>query len=220
DFEKYPRPLEKDLELAKSRGADVVFHPSVEEIYPEHFQTLIEVTELSKPLCGLYRLGHFRGVATVVLKLFNIVQPDVALFGEKDYQQLQIIRRMAKDLHLDVEIIGVPTVRVSGGLAMSSRNQYLSSEELKSAIALSKALNKAQELVDEGMIDAIQIIEILREMIEQERECKVQYISICHPETLERMTRVREKALIAMSVFCGETRLIDNRIIKPNEKTI
>jgi len=176
DFKEYPRDLERDFSLLEKEGVDVVFCPSQEEMYPPEFQTYVEVTELSKPLCGAYRPGHFRGVATVVLKLFNIVKPHIAIFGEKDYQQLQVIKRMVKDLNLDIEIIGHPIVREKDGLAMSSRNVYLSPEERNSALSLFKALNLAEKLIKQGENKVSNLQEKLKNFIESHPFTKVQYI--------------------------------------------
>jgi pantoate--beta-alanine ligase len=215
DYQRYPRDLERDKALLENEGVDVLFSPRVEEMYPPGFQTYVEVKELSSGLCGRYRPGHFVGVATVVLKLFNIVQPDIAVFGEKDYQQLKIIQRMVQDLNLDVKIIPHPTVREEDGLAMSSRNTYLSPEERKSAIALYKALNLAEELINQGERKVATLREKLKEFIESYPYTKVQYIEFVHPETLKEVERVDEPTLLALAVFVGEARLIDNKIIVP-----
>jgi len=215
DYQSYPRDLERDKALLENEGVDVLFSPRVEEMYPPGFQTYVEVKELSSGLCGRYRPGHFVGVATVVLKLFNIVQPDIAVFGEKDYQQLKVIQRMVQDLNLDVKIIPHPTVREEDGLAMSSRNTYLSPEERKSAIALYKALNLAEELVNQGERRVATLREKLKEFIESFPYTKVQYIEFVHLETLKEVERVDEPTLLALAVFVGEARLIDNKIIVP-----
>jgi len=215
DYQRYPRDLERDKALLEKEGVDVLFSPKVEEMYPPGFQTYVEVKELSSGLCGKYRPGHFVGVATVVLKLFNIVQPDIAVFGEKDYQQLKVIQRMVQDLNLDVKIIPHPTVREADGLAMSSRNTYLSPEERKSAIALYKALNLAEELINQGERRVATLKEKLKEFIESFPYTKVQYIEFVHPETLKEVERVDEPTLLALAVFVGKARLIDNKIIVP-----
>ena len=215
DYQRYPRDLERDKALLEKEGVDVLFSPKVEEMYPPGFQTYVEVKELSSGLCGKYRPGHFVGVATVVLKLFNIVQPDIAVFGEKDYQQLKVIQRMVQDLNLDVKIIPHPTVREADGLAMSSRNTYLSPEERKSAIALYKALNLAEELINQGERRVATLREKLKEFIESFPYTKVQYIEFVHPETLKEVERVDEPTLLALAVFVGKARLIDNKIIVP-----
>jgi pantoate--beta-alanine ligase len=215
DYQRYPRDLERDKALLEKEGVDVLFVPKVQEMYPPGFQTYVEVKELSSGLCGRYRTGHFVGVATVVLKLFNIVQPDIAVFGEKDYQQLKVIQRMVQDLNLDVKIISHPTVREEDGLAMSSRNTYLSPEERKSAIALYKALNLAEELINQGERRVATLKEKLKEFIESFPYTKVQYIEFVHPETLKEVERVDEPTLLALAVFVGKARLIDNKIIVP-----
>ena len=215
DYQRYPRDLERDKALLEKEGVDVLFSPKAQEMYPPGFQTYVEVKELSSGLCGRYRAGHFIGVATVVLKLFNIVQPDIAAFGEKDYQQLKVIQRMVQDLNLDVKIISHPTVREEDGLAMSSRNTYLSPEERKSAIALYKALNLAEELINQGERRVATLKEKLKEFIESYPYTKFQYIEFVHPETLKEVERVDEPTLLALAVFVGKARLIDNKIIVP-----
>jgi pantoate--beta-alanine ligase len=215
DYQRYPRDLERDKALLEKEGVDVLFSPKAQEMYPPGFQTYVEVKELSSGLCGRYRPGHFIGVATVVLKLFNILQPDIAVFGEKDYQQLKVIQRMVQDLNLDVKIIPHPTVREEDGLAMSSRNTYLSPEERKSAIALYKALNLAEELINQGERRVATLKEKLKEFIESYPYTKVQYIEFVHPETLKEVERVDEPTLLALAVFVGKARLIDNKIIVP-----
>jgi len=215
DYQRYPRDLERDKALLEKEGVDVLFVPKAQEMYPPGFQTYVEVKELSSGLCGRYRAGHFVGVATVVLKLFNILQPDIAVFGEKDYQQLKVIQRMVQDLNLDVKIIPHPTVREEDGLAMSSRNTYLSPEERKSAIALYKALNLAEELINQGERRVATLKEKLKEFIESYPYTKVQYIEFVHPETLKEVERVDEPTLLALAVFVGKARLIDNKIIVP-----
>jgi len=215
DYQRYPRDLERDKALLEKEGVDVLFSPKAQEMYPPGFQTYVEVKELSSGLCGRYRAGHFVGVATVVLKLFNILQPDIAVFGEKDYQQLKVIQRMVQDLNLDVKIISHPTVREEDGLAMSSRNTYLSPEERKSAIALYKALNLAEELINQGERKVATLKEKLKEFIESYPYTKVQYIEFVHPETLKEVERVDEPTLLALAVFVGKARLIDNKIIVP-----
>jgi pantothenate synthetase (EC 6.3.2.1) len=215
DYQRYPRDLERDKALLEKEGVDVLFVPKAQEMYPPGFQTYVKVKELSSGLCGRYRSGHFVGVATVVLKLFNIVQPDIAVFGEKDYQQLKVIQRMVQDLNLDVKIIPHPTVREEDGLAMSSRNTYLSPEERRSAIALYKALNLAEELINQGERRVATLKEKLKEFIESYPYTKVQYIEFVHPETLKEVERVDESTLLALAVFVGKARLIDNKIIIP-----
>lgn len=214
DFAVYPRDLERDLRLLKPLGVDYVFHPSAEEMYPQGFQTYVEVTELTKGLCGAYRPGHFRGVTTVVLKLFNIVKPHFAVFGEKDYQQLKVIERMVRDLNLDVQIISHPTVRDHNGLALSSRNTYLSDGERRSAISLYQSLKYAERLILGGERDPERVKNLIRDYIERFPNNRVQYVEIVDPETLEPVEKIDRDVLIALAVFVGKTRLIDNRVVR------
>ncbi|MGC9017027.1 MAG: pantoate--beta-alanine ligase [Caldimicrobium sp.] len=215
DYNIYPRDLERDLALLEKERVDVVFIPDEEEMYPPDFQTYVEVTKLTQGLCGAYRPGHFRGVTTVVLKLFNIVKPDLAIFGEKDYQQLRVIQQMVKDLNLDVEIIPHPIVREESGLAMSSRNTYLSEEERHSAVALYQSLKMAERVIFEGERDAERVRTLIKDYLEKFPHNKVQYVEIVDPKTLERVSEINGPVLIALAVFVGKTRLIDNRLIKP-----
>ena len=215
DYQRYPRDLKRDKDLLEKEGIDILFVPRTEEMYPQGFQTYVEVKELSSGLCGRFRPGHFVGVATVVLKLFNIVQPDIAVFGEKDYQQLKVIQRMVQDLNLDVKIIPHPTVREKDGLAMSSRNTYLSPEERNSAVSLYLALNLAEKLINQGERRVAILKEKLKEFIESYPYAKVQYVEFVHPETLKEVERVDEPTLLALAVYVGKARLIDNRLINP-----
>jgi pantoate--beta-alanine ligase len=215
DFASYPRDFERDRELLNDTGIDVLFHPAVEEIYPEGFDTRIEIRALSRPLCGAVRLGHFSGVATVVAKLFYIVRPQVALFGCKDYQQLQIIRRLVRDLNFDIEVVGHPTVREGDGLAMSSRNAYLNPEERKAALCLYRSLRHAEEMVRHGERCGAAIVEAARGEIAREPLARVEYATLCDPESLREVERVEETALLALAVRIGKARLIDNIILKP-----
>ncbi|MBI2231778.1 MAG: pantoate--beta-alanine ligase [Deltaproteobacteria bacterium] len=215
DFASYPRDFERDRELLNDTGTDVLFHPAVEEIYPEGFETRIEIGELSKPLCGAVRPGHFSGVATVVATLFNIVRPHVAIFGCKDYQQLQIIRRLVRDLNFDIEVIGHPTVREGDGLAMSSRNAYLNPEERKAALCLYRSLRHAEEMVRRGERCGAAIVDAVRGEIAREPLARVEYATLCDSESLREVERVEEIALLALAVRIGKARLIDNIILKP-----
>jgi pantoate--beta-alanine ligase len=210
DFSKYPRDMEGDLKKAESVGTDVVFTPPVSEMYPEGSQTTVKVKNLPEHLCGLSRPGHFEGVATVVTKLFNITMPHVAIFGQKDFQQLAVIRRMAADLNMDLEIIGVPTVREPDGLAMSSRNKYLNPEERKSALCLKKSIDMALAMIKAGERDTEKIKASARDLILSHSFTEIDYISICDPLTLDEINTVKEKALLALAVRVGKTRLIDN----------
>ncbi|MBI2486958.1 MAG: pantoate--beta-alanine ligase [Deltaproteobacteria bacterium] len=210
DLNKYPRNLDGDLEKIKDLGVDVVFNPITEEIYPEGFQTYVEVKVLQEYLCGLFRPEHFKGVATVVLKLFNIVKPHVALFGEKDYQQLKIIQRMVKDLNLEVEIKGFLIVRDKNGLALSSRNSYLSSDEMERAFSVSKALSEIKKEFDKGIRDTKTIIEAGGKTLREVGITNIDYLEICDPETLKRKELAEDGDLVAVGVRLGGARLIDN----------
>ena len=215
DFREYPRDLERDLALLEKEKVDAVFIPETEEMYPPDFQTYVEVTKLTTGLCGAFRPGHFKGVTTVVLKLFNIVNPDIAIFGEKDYQQLQVIKQMIKDLNLDIEIVAHPTVREKNGLAMSSRNIYLSSAERESATSLYKALLLAQKLIKEGERDSQKIKEEMEKFIHSFPFTKVQYIEFVDPQTLDPIYNINKPVLCALAVYVGKARLIDNMLITP-----
>ncbi len=214
DLNQYPRDLERDKALAQKEGVDVLFVPKQEEMYPSGFQTFVEVTELTQHLCGLSRPGHFRGVTTVVTKLFNIVKPHIAIFGLKDYQQYLVIKRMVEDLNFDIEIIGYPTVREADGLAMSSRNEYLSPEQRKSALSLSQGLKLAQALVNAGETNVQIIVNRVTNFIKQFPYTQIDYVKICDPETLEDLTEIKDKALLALAVKIGRARLIDNTILE------
>jgi pantoate--beta-alanine ligase len=215
DFESYPRDLERDLQLAEEVGVDVVFTPDNQELYLNEFQTYVELEKLPNHLCGLSRPVFFKGVATVVAKLFNIVKPHVAIFGEKDYQQLTVIRQMVQDLNFDIDIIGGPTVRESDGLAMSSRNNYLTAKQRPSALALYKSLLKATELVKNRVKNAEEIIQAATRLITAYPETGIDYISICDPKNLEDIKTIDQPALMALAVKVGKTRLIDNMILTP-----
>jgi len=210
DFHRYPRDLERDIRLAEEEGVHVLFAPSDAEMYPQGYQTYVEVTELTQGLCGARRPGHFRGVATVVAKLFHIVQPTRAYFGEKDYQQLRVVERMVRDLNLGVEIVPMPIVRESDGLAMSSRNVYLSPEERRAATVLYRAWKAAQEWVAQGERDAPRLREKVVRFIEAEPLARVDYVEIVDPLTLEPLERLEGEARLMLAAFVGSTRLIDN----------
>ena len=214
DFKQYPRDWERDAELCESGGADVIFAPAAEEMYPDGFQTVVSVPHLSENLCGISRPTHFQGVATVVAKLFNCTKPHVALFGEKDFQQLAIIKRMVRDLDFDIQIIGVPTVREADGLAMSSRNTYLSTQERTSALSLSKALLTAQELFRSGERNALVLIDTARAIITREEAAAIDYIKVCDIETLKDVNTISNSAVLALAVKIGKARLIDNVVLK------
>lgn len=214
DFERYPRDIQRDLELSNSVGVDLVFMPEVKEMYPEPIKTWVTVEDLTNNLCGKSRPGHFKGVATVVTKLFNIIQPDIAVFGQKDYQQVQVIKRMVRDLDIPVKIIMAPIVREKDGLAMSSRNTYLSKEERKSAICLFKALNLAKELIKEkGIKKTKELKDQLEKFIHSFPFTKIDYIFIGDPEELTETSSITLPTLVALAVYVGTTRLIDNEVI-------
>jgi pantoate--beta-alanine ligase len=215
DLSTYPCDPEADALKCRSVGVDVLFMPSAHEMYGPNYQTYVEVGSLSDPLCGASRPGHFRGVATVVLKLFNIVLPTAAYFGMKDYQQIQVIRKMASDLNLDVRIAASPTVREADGLAMSSRNSYLSAEERSQAICLNQALIAARELFKTGETRAQLYVDLIGERIGREPDAQPDYISIVHPETLQDLDLVEGQALAVLAVRIGKTRLIDNMLLGP-----
>jgi pantoate--beta-alanine ligase len=215
DFAAYPRDFERDRGLLEREHADILFHPSVREIYPEGYQTHVDVDKLGVLLCGAHRPGHFQGVATVVAKLFNIVRPHVAIFGEKDYQQLQLVRRLTRDLNFDIEIVGHPIVREADGLAMSSRNIYLSPEERQAALCLSRSLSRAACMVQRGETRGQVITDAVRAGIEKEPLARMEYVSLCDSATLEPVEEIEESALLALAVRIGKTRLIDNQILKP-----
>lgn len=213
DYEKYPRDVESDKEKLEALAVDYLFLPDVNSLYPEGYSTYIVVEELSDKLCGKFRPGHFRGVATVVCKLFNIVKPLRAYFGQKDYQQSLIIKRMVEDLNFDIEIIVCPTIRQQDGLAMSSRNLYLNEEEKKAATVIYKALQEAEKLLKEGVMPLdvkIKIHEILKHPLIRE----IQYAGIYDPITLEEVKDKQNKYLIAVALKIGDTRLIDNLIVE------
>jgi pantoate--beta-alanine ligase len=210
DFKKYPRDLEKDSAYLEKGGVDFLFYPDAAEIYPPGYMTYVEVHGLQDRLCGKSRPGHFRGVATVVLKLFEIVGPDLAFFGAKDAQQVLIIEKMAADLDLDTEVVTCPIVREPDGLALSSRNAYLSSEERKAALVLSRSLRWAERTISAGECDAVRVIAGIRSLIEAEPLARVDYVEAVDPLDLDSVAEIRGDVLIALAVFVGSTRLIDN----------
>jgi pantoate--beta-alanine ligase len=215
DLAKYPRDFERDEVLCRQAGADIVFYPSAEDLYlPAHSVYVVEES-LSRGLCGATRPGHFRGVATVVAKLFNIVRPDVAVFGEKDGQQLRVIRRMTRDLNFPVEIVPGPTVREPDGLAMSSRNAYLSPGERRQALCLRRALDRAEQMARNGERDAGKIRAAMQQVVAEAPLAKVDYIEIVDDATLEPVPTLDRPALTALAVFIGRTRLIDNTVLNP-----
>jgi len=213
DFETYPRNLERDLELCAKENVDIVFTPKTGALYSDDYQSYVKLEHLPHHLCGLSRPVFFTGVATVVCKLFNIVRPHIAVFGEKDYQQLLIIRRMVKDLNFNTEIIGGPIVREKDGLAMSSRNAYLTPAQRPAALTLYRSLVQARKRVETGERDAARILKEVRDRISAQPETDIDYLSICDPETLIDVERIDRPALMALAVSVGKTRLIDNTIL-------
>jgi len=212
DFNSYPRDFDADRKLCEKAGADLIFVPTSEEMYPAQSATFIDMDKVSKELCGKSRPTHFKGVLTVVNMLFNITLPDRAYFGQKDAQQLAVIKRMAADLCLGVEIIGCPIVRESDGLAKSSRNVYLSPEERKAALVLNKALSEGLKLIQAGERDAKALLKFLHNIVKSEPLAKIDYIEIVNSETIEKADVLQGSILVAMAVFFGSTRLIDNFI--------
>ena len=211
DYDKYPRDLERDLKLLEGEGVNIVFAPPVEDMYPPSYSTFVEETKLSRLWEGEFRPGHFRGVCTVVTKLFNIVKPDRAYFGEKDYQQLKVIQKMVKDLNMDIEIIGCPIVREKDGLAMSSRNTYLTSEEREQATAIYKGFLLAEKLVKEGVKDARKVEEEIKKFLKGFPLIKeIDYVAIVNPETLEPVDEIKGGERILVAVRMPSARLIDN----------
>ena len=216
DFEAYPRDFGRDRALAEGVGVDVIFNPDNREMYPDGYQTYVEVLETTKNLCGVSRPHFFRGVATVCTKLFHSVKPHAAIFGKKDFQQYVTIRRMVRDLNLDIEIVGMEITREPDGLAMSSRNVYLSPEERKSALSLSRSLAVAGELYAQGERNAAVILEKVRGMISSAPHTQIDYAKICDAATIEDVDNIEGESVLALAVWVGKTRLIDNRVF--NEK--
>lgn len=215
DLETYPRDFDHDCALLESLGCDMVFHPEVSEMYPEGFATYVEIqSDMPKQLCGKTRPIHFRGVCTVVSKLFNIVTPDKAFFGQKDAQQLAIIRRMVRDLSMGIEIVGCPIVREADGLAKSSRNTYLSADERKAALVLSQSVFLGQKMAEEGETDADKIVAAMTAHIEAEPLARIDYVSAVDGVTMMPVHEIRGTVLVAMAVYIGKTRLIDNFIVE------
>jgi pantoate--beta-alanine ligase len=213
DLDRYPRDMKRDCLLAEACGVDIVFIPTTAEMYPQRFQTGVTVRDIALPLCGASRPGHFDGVSTVVAKLFNIVRPDVALFGKKDYQQLAVIRRMTEDLNLPVKIIGMPIVREADGVAMSSRNAYLSPLERQSALCLSRSIKRARELFAAGERSVATLTSETRALIEQESSAAIDYVEFRDGETLHELEVADDRTLLALAVKIGQTRLIDNTVL-------
>jgi pantoate--beta-alanine ligase len=215
DFDRYPRPMDDDRRLLAEAGVDALYVPTPEAMYPPGFQTHVDPGPLAEPMEGTFRPGHFRGVATVVTKLFLAVRPDVAVFGEKDFQQLAIIRRMATDMDFGIEVIGVPTVREPDGVAMSSRNRRLSDEERRAARCVPRALDAARDVLSSGARRSALIVAAVRQVVAAEPLARLEYAEICHPVSLERMDLVTEPAVLAVAVWVGQVRLIDNVALDP-----
>ena len=213
DYEAYPRNLDSDSKMASEVGVDVIFAPSARDMYPYGYATFVHVEGITEKMCGASRPGHFRGVTTVVAKLFNLVKPHKAYFGQKDAQQCAVIKRMSEDMNFDIEIIIMPTVREADGLAMSSRNKYLNPEERKSALILINSLSLAEKLIKSGEVSASTLYQEMLSLINNEPLAKIDYISIVDAETLEARETIKGKILIALAVYIGKTRLIDNVII-------
>ena len=214
DLNKYPRDFERDEALAEKEGVDILFFPDDSEMYPKGYQTYVFVGGITDVLCGTSRPAHFRGVTTICTKLFHIIKPHFAVFGQKDYQQAIVIQRMVRDLNFDMEIMIGPIVREKDGLAMSSRNVYLSAESRKSALSLNKSLRMAEQMIRKGERSADVLINSIRRHIESKPETKIDYVSIVHPATLQPLDRIEDCAVIALAVFVDKTRLIDNVIIE------
>lgn len=214
DFDKYPRDLQKDSDLCEKLGADLIFAPTATEMYPSKIYTKVDVESLGDNLCGAKRQGHFSGVCTVVSKLFNIINPDRAYFGQKDAQQLAIIKKMVDDLNFDIEIVPCEIVREPSGLAMSSRNSYLTDSQKNSALIISKSLNEALEVLKFGERDAQKVKNIIEQKIKSEPLAKIDYIEIVDLQSLKSVTKIQDDILVAVAVFIGKTRLIDNFVFK------
>jgi pantoate--beta-alanine ligase len=214
DFKNYPRDFEKDRRMTEEAGTDILFAPEVDEMYPSDHQTLVQVEKVTRNLCGRSRPTHFRGVTTVVMMLFEIVMPHVAVFGEKDYQQLVTIRQMVRDLHMGVEVVGMPTVRETDGLAMSSRNTYLLPEERRAALSLYRSLQRAKDLLQKGEQRASRIVGEMNGILQSEPLVRMDYVQICDADTLQDVARIDGDVVIALAAYVGKTRLIDNLVYR------
>jgi len=210
DLATYPRDLDRDKEICESAGADLIFHPSADVMYHKDFSTAVNMSGLTENLCGKSRPTHFTGVCTVVNKLFNIVAPDKAYFGQKDAQQLFIIKRMVRDLNIDVEVVGCPIIREKDGLAKSSRNTYLSEREREAAVVLNQALKKGKDLIEKGISNVDSVLNIIKETIECEPLAKIDYINVVDTDSLQNVDKIDRPVLVAIAVYINKTRLIDN----------
>ncbi|UCD54803.1 MAG: pantoate--beta-alanine ligase [Candidatus Omnitrophota bacterium] len=216
DFEKYPRDINRDEELAKDCGVDIIFYPKKEDMYPEGFSTYVNVEKMTENLCGKSRPHHFRGVTTVVMKLFEIIKPDITYFGQKDAQQAYVIKKMIEDLNMDITMKIMPIIREEDGLAMSSRNIYLSESERKDASLVYESLKLAEGLIASGQANPKKIIKKMRDLLSEKPALNIDYISIVDTKTLKEVTTIEGEVLIAIAVFIGKTRLIDNIILLPS----
>jgi pantoate--beta-alanine ligase len=214
DLKNYPRNFERDRQMAEEVGTDILFAPEADEMYPRDHQTRVLVEKVTQNLCGRSRPTHFRGVTTVVMMLFEIVTPHVTLFGEKDYQQLVTIRQMVKDLHMSVEVVGMPTVREADGLAMSSRNTYLLPEERKAALSLYRSLQRAKAFLQEGEPRASRILDEMDGILRSEPLVRMDYVQICDADTLQEVDRIEGDVVVALAAYLGKTRLIDNLVYR------
>lgn len=212
DLETYPRDFNRDKDLCTTAGADLIFHPEPQEMYPDNFFTYVDMTTITDRLCGSNRPGHFQGVCTVVSKLFHIINPDKAYFGQKDAQQLSVIEKMVSDLNFDIEVVGCPTVREEDGLAKSSRNSYLSPQERKAALVIFKALTQCRHRIEAGERSANLLIKELKESLNREPLAHIDYVEIVDWEVLQPVDKIEKPVLVAVAVFIGSTRLIDNFI--------
>lgn len=213
DFEAYPRDFNRDCGMAEEVGVDVIFHPDPKNMYPQGFQTYVQVNQITKGLCGRSRPGHFMGVTTIVSKLLNVVTPDRAYFGKKDYQQFVVIKRMVSDLDIPVKIIGCPIVREKDGLAMSSRNTYLKPDQREAALSLLRALKAGKMMIKNGMNDPEKIVRAMNGIVVDSPPARVDYLEVVHPDDLLPLKRIEKRALLAGAIFVGKTRLIDNQIV-------
>jgi pantoate--beta-alanine ligase len=214
DLKNYPRDSERDSKMAREVGTDILFAPEAGEMYPPDHQTIVRVEKVTENLCGRSRPTHFQGVTTVVLMLFEIVMPHVAIFGEKDYQQLVTVQQMVRDLHMSLEVIGMPTVRETDGLAMSSRNTYLLPEERKAALSLYRSLQKAKELLQKGEQKADRILQEVKGILQSEPLVRIDYAQICDAQTLQDVDRIEGDVVVALAAYLGKTRLIDNLVFR------
>jgi pantoate--beta-alanine ligase len=214
DFKNYPRDFERDRKMAEEVGVHILFAPEAGDMYPPNHQTIVRVEKVTQNLCGRSRPTHFQGVATVVLMLFEIVMPHVAIFGEKDYQQLATIQQMVRDLHMSVEVVGMPTVREADGLAMSSRNTYLLPEERKAALSLYRSLQKAKELLQQGERKVDRILHAMKGILQSEPLVRIDYVQLCDAHTLQEIDRIEGDVVIALAAYLGKTRLIDNLVYR------